>query len=132
MTRAGVFGMGTWGTAFSLVLADAGTDVVIWGRRPELCEAVNRVRRNPEYLPDIELPDAVRATADPREAASDADIIALAVPSQTLRGNLSAWVPLLPPGAVLVSLMKGIELGTAKRMSEVIRERQICMSRRVR
>lgn len=122
MTRAGVFGMGTWGTAFSLVLADAGTDVVIWGRRPELCEAVNRVRRNPEYLPDIELPDAVRATADPREAASDADIIALAVPSQTLRGNLSAWVPLLPPGAVLVSLMKGIELGTAKRMSEVIRE----------
>lgn len=122
MTRAGVFGMGTWGTAFSLVLADAGTDVVIWGRRPELCEAVNRVRRNPEYLPDIELPDAVRATADPREAASDADIIAIAVPSQTLRGNLSAWVPLLPPGAVLVSLMKGIELGTAKRMSEVIRE----------
>ena len=122
MTRAGVFGIGTWGTAFALVLADAGTDVVIWGRRPELCEAVNRTRRNPDYLPDIELPDGVRATTDPQEAAAGADLIALAVPSQTLRGNLSTWVPVLPPNAVLVSLMKGIELGTAKRMSEVIEE----------
>jgi len=122
VTRAGVFGIGTWGTAFALVLADAGTDVVIWGRRPELCEAVNRTRRNPDYLPDIELPDGVRATTDPQEAAAGADLIALAVPSQTLRGNLSTWVPVLPPNAVLVSLMKGIELGTAKRMSEVIEE----------
>ena len=122
MTRVGVFGIGTWGTAFALVLADAGTDVVIWGRRPELCEAVNRTRRNPDYLPEIELPETVRATVDPHEAAAGADLIALAVPSQTLRGNLTTWVPVLPPGAVLVSLMKGIELGTAKRMSEVIEE----------
>ena len=56
MTRAGVFGTGSWGTAFALVLADAGTDVVMWGRRAELCEAVNRTRRNPDYLPDVELP----------------------------------------------------------------------------
>jgi glycerol-3-phosphate dehydrogenase (NAD(P)+) len=122
VTRVGVFGIGSWGTAFALVLADAGTEVVIWGRRPELCEAVNRTRRNPDYLPDIELPESVRATADPYEAAAGADLIALAVPSQTLRGNLTAWVPALPPGGVLVSLMKGIELGTAKRMSEVIEE----------
>ena len=122
MTRAGVFGIGTWGTAFALVLADAGTDVVIWGRRPQLCEAVNRTRRNPDYLPDIELPKTVRATSDPAEAAAGADLIALAVPSQTLRENLTAWVPVLTPGRILVSLMKGIELGTAKRMSEVIEE----------
>jgi glycerol-3-phosphate dehydrogenase (NAD(P)+) len=122
MTRAGVFGVGTWGTAFALVLADAGTDVVIWGRRPELCEAVNRTRRNPDYLPDIELPKTVRATSDPAEAAAGADLIALAVPSQTLRENLTTWVPVLPPASILVSLMKGIELVTAKRMSEVIEE----------
>jgi glycerol-3-phosphate dehydrogenase (NAD(P)+) len=122
VTRAGVFGIGTWGTAFALVLADAGTEVVIWGRRPELCEAVNRTRRNPDYLPDVELPTTVHATADPREAAAGADLIALAVPSQALRGNLTTWVPVLPAGAVLISLMKGIELGTAKRMSEVIEE----------
>ena len=122
MSRAAVFGTGTWGTAFALVLADAGTDVAMWGRRRELCEAINRGRRNTDYLPDIELPRAVRATPDPAEAATGADLVVLAVPSQTLRENLTAWRPVLPADAVLVSLMKGIELGTAKRMSEVIAE----------
>ncbi len=122
MTRVGVFGTGSWGTAFALVLADAGTDVVMWGRRPELCEAVNRTRRNPDYLPDIELPPAIRATPEPAEAADGVDLVVLAVPSQTLRANLTNWALQLPGSAVLVSLMKGIELGTAKRMSEVIRE----------
>jgi glycerol-3-phosphate dehydrogenase (NAD(P)+) len=122
VTRASVFGTGSWGTAFALVLADAGTDVVMWGRRAELCQALNRTRRNPDYLPDIELPATVRATADPAEAVARADLVVLAVPSQTLRENLKHWVPALPSDALLVSLMKGIELGTAKRMSEVIAE----------
>jgi glycerol-3-phosphate dehydrogenase (NAD(P)+) len=122
VSRAAVFGTGTWGTAFALVLADAGTEVAMWGRRRELCEAINRSSRNTDYLPDIELPGAVRATPDPAEAASGADLVVLAVPSQTLRENLTAWLPVLPEDAVLVSLMKGIELGTAKRMSEVIAE----------
>ncbi|MET0711276.1 MAG: NAD(P)H-dependent glycerol-3-phosphate dehydrogenase [Jiangellaceae bacterium] len=122
MTRASVFGTGSWGTAFALVLADAGTDVVMWGRRADLCQALNRTRRNPDYLPDIELPATVRATSDPAEAAAGADLVVLAVPSQTLRENLKHWVPALPSDALLVSLMKGIELGTAKRMSEVIAE----------
>jgi glycerol-3-phosphate dehydrogenase (NAD(P)+) len=122
VSRAAVFGTGTWGTAFALVLADAGTEVAMWGRRRELCETINRSRRNTDYLPDIELPGGVRATPDPAEAASGADLVVLAVPSQTLRANLTAWRPVLPADAVLVSLMKGIELGTAKRMSEVIAE----------
>lgn len=122
MTRASVFGTGSWGTAFALVLADAGTDVVMWGRRAELCQALNQTMRNPDYLPDIELPATVRATTDPAEAAAGADLVVLAVPSQTLRENLKHWVPALPSDALLVSLMKGIELGTAKRMSEVIAE----------
>ena len=84
MSRAAVFGTGTWGTAFALVLADAGTEVAMWGRRRELCEAINRSRRNTDYLPDIELPGAVRATPDPAEAASGADLVVLAVPSQPI------------------------------------------------
>ena len=122
MSRAAVFGTGSWGTAFALVLADAGTDVTMWGRRAELCDAINRTRRNPDYLPDVELPPAVRATPDPAAATAGADLVVLAVPSQTLRENLTAWVPSMPARAVLVSLMKGIELGSAKRMSEVIGE----------
>ncbi|MER7173339.1 NAD(P)H-dependent glycerol-3-phosphate dehydrogenase [Streptomyces mesophilus] len=118
--KAAVFGTGSWGTAFAMVLADAGCEVTLWGRRPELAEAINSTRRNPDYLPDVELPDRVRATTDAAEAAAGADFTVLAVPSQTLRANLTQWAPLLAPDTVLVSLMKGVELGTAMRMSEVI------------
>jgi glycerol-3-phosphate dehydrogenase (NAD(P)+) len=121
-TRCAVYGTGSWGTAFAMVLADAGAEVTMWGRRPEPVAAVNTTHTNPDYLPGIELPTAIRATTDPAEAARDAEFVILAVPSQTLRGNLTEWAPLLPPDAVLVSLMKGIELGTTKRMSEVIEE----------
>ena len=118
--RAAVFGAGSWGTAFALVLADAGAEVTMWGRRPELCDAITTQHRNLDYLPDIELPAGIRATHDPEVATDGAELVVLAVPSQSLRENLAAWVPVLPPQAVLVSLMKGVELGTAKRMSEVI------------
>lgn len=96
--------------------------MTLWGRRKELADAVNTGRSNPDYLPGVELPAGIRATTDAAEAAEGADFTVLAVPSQTLRGNLAAWAPLLAPDTVLVSLMKGIELGTAKRMSEVIEE----------
>jgi len=122
MTRAAVLGTGSWGTAFGKVLADAGTDVVLWARRPELAETVRTTRENPDYLPGIRLPEQVTATADAREALRGADLVVLAIPSQSLRENLAAWAPHLPPGAPLVSLMKGVELGTSKRMSEVIAE----------
>jgi glycerol-3-phosphate dehydrogenase (NAD(P)+) len=105
-----------------MILADAGCQVTLWGRRPGLAEAINTRRVNPDYLPHTELPPTLRATTDAAEAARDADFTVLAVPSQTLRGNLKAWVPLLHRGTVLVSLMKGVELGTAKRMSEVVEE----------
>ncbi len=122
MTRVAVFGAGSWGTAFSLVLADAGHDITLWGRRPDLCRSINERRVNPDYLPGTELPPRVRATPDPEEAADGAELVVLAVPSQTLRENLSQWTALLPADALLLSLMKGVELGTLKRMSEVIGE----------
>ncbi|MBT2453487.1 NAD(P)H-dependent glycerol-3-phosphate dehydrogenase [Streptomyces sp. ISL-86] len=120
--KAAVYGTGSWGTAFGMVLADAGCEVTLWGRRQELVDAINTGRTNPDYFPDVELPANMRATTDAAEAARGADFAVLAIPSQTLRGNLAEWAPLLPADAVLVSLMKGIELGTAKRMSEVIEE----------
>ncbi|EMF00585.1 NAD(P)-dependent glycerol-3-phosphate dehydrogenase [Streptomyces mobaraensis NBRC 13819 = DSM 40847] len=121
MTRCAVFGTGSWGTAFAMILADAGCEVTMWGRRAAVVDAVNK-GANPDYFPGVELPSAVRATTDPAEAAAGAAFTVLAVPSQTLRGNLAAWKPLLADDTVLVSLMKGVELGTAKRMSEVIEE----------
>jgi glycerol-3-phosphate dehydrogenase (NAD(P)+) len=122
MSKVTVFGAGSWGTAFSLVLADAGNDVTIWARRPEVCRAINERHENSEYFPGIELPEAIRATTDPEEAVAGAEFVVLSVPSQTLRENLGRWAHLMPDDAVFVSLMKGVELGTTKRMSEVIAE----------
>ena len=113
-------GAGSWGTTFAQVLCDAGTPAVVLARYAEQAEQINATRQNPAYLPGITLPDALRATADPAEALDGADLVVLAVPAQSLRENLAAWAPLLPPGALLVSLMKGIERGTCNRMSEVI------------
>lgn len=122
MTRAAVLGAGNWGTAFAKVLVDAGNDVTLWARRRELADDINAVHRNDDYLPGVDLPAALVATHDPVAALHDADLVAFAIPSQSLRENLAVWAPHLPRDATLVSLMKGVELGTAKRMSEVIAE----------
>ncbi|MGH3464544.1 MAG: NAD(P)H-dependent glycerol-3-phosphate dehydrogenase [Kribbellaceae bacterium] len=122
MTKVAVFGAGSWGTAFSTVLADAGNQVAVWGRRESLCEAINADHENPDYLPGVRLPDAITATHDPAAAADGAEAVVLAVPSQSLRENLADWAGVLPSAAPLVSLMKGVEVGTTKRMSEVIAE----------
>ncbi|MFF3555846.1 NAD(P)H-dependent glycerol-3-phosphate dehydrogenase [Streptomyces tsukubensis] len=119
-TRVAVFGAGSWGTAFAVILADAGCDVTLWGRRPGLVQAINTTHRNPDYLPDAELPYSIRATTDAAEAADGAGIAVLAVSAQHLRKSLTAWAPVLAADTVLVSLMKGVELGTDMLMSDVI------------
>ncbi|MGN2636771.1 NAD(P)H-dependent glycerol-3-phosphate dehydrogenase [Nocardia takedensis] len=127
MTRAAVLGAGSWGTAFAKVLADAGTEVTIWARRPEVAEAIATDHRNPFYLPDVALPAGLSATADHAEALDRANIVVLAVPSQSLRGNLEHWKGAIAAAtthhdASLLSLAKGIETGTLLRMSQVIGE----------
>jgi glycerol-3-phosphate dehydrogenase (NAD(P)+) len=122
MTKVAVFGAGSWGTAFSVVLADGGADVTLWARREDVCTTINDQHENSEYLPGIALPPSISATHDPERALAGADLMVLAVPSQTLRGNLVEWAPAIPGDVVMVSLMKGVELGTTKRMSEVIAE----------
>ncbi len=114
-------GSGSWGTAFAATLADAGCDVVVWGRRQEVVDQINH-GSNEDYLPGIPLPTALRATTDVEAALADRDLVVLAVPSQTLRDNLKGWTELIPANAAVVSLMKGVELGTTMRMSEVITE----------
>jgi glycerol-3-phosphate dehydrogenase (NAD(P)+) len=120
--KTAVFGAGSWGTTFAKVLADAGNDVMLWARRAELAETINSRHQNPDYMPDLCLPNEVTATHDPRAALAECELVAFAIPAQSLRENLTEWVDDLPPGVVLVSLMKGVELGTTKRMTEVIAE----------
>ncbi|MEV4755279.1 NAD(P)H-dependent glycerol-3-phosphate dehydrogenase [Micromonospora sp. NPDC049559] len=117
-----VLGAGSWGTVFAKILADAGRDVRIWARRERVAAQIRDTGTNPDYLPGLRLPERVTATSEAAKAISGAELVVLAVPSQTLRGNLAEWTGYLEPDVTLVSLMKGIELGTTKRMSEVIME----------
>lgn len=132
--RIAVLGAGSWGTVFANVIADAadlsrrenpdgpGTEVVLWGRRPSVVDAINDENENPDYFPGTALNPRLGATADVTQALAGADVVVLAVPSQTLRENLASWRPHIAEDAVVVSLMKGVELRTLMRVSQIIAE----------
>jgi len=120
--RVAVLGAGAWGTTFAKVLADGGADVALWARRPELAREITQSKRNSDYLPGINLPRSLWSSARLTDVLDGADEVYLSVPSQSLRENLRIVRELIPEQAILVSLMKGVERGTGRRMSEVIRE----------
>ena len=122
MAKVAVMGAGSWGTTFAKILADAGNDVTIWARRDDVVEEINTQHRNGDYLPGIKLPKSLKAVFEPAEAMKDAEQVYLAVPAQSLRANLAEWGSAIPKGAVLVSLMKGVEKESGLRMSEVIEQ----------
>lgn len=120
MSRVAVMGSGSWGTAFSMVLSDAGQEVSMWARRDSVVAGINSEHRNPDYFADIDLAPTVVASTDPRAAMEGAEFVVMAVPSQSLRTNLETWT--IPGDAVVVSLAKGIELGTGLRASQIIEQ----------
>ncbi|MFT4166506.1 MAG: NAD(P)H-dependent glycerol-3-phosphate dehydrogenase [Microlunatus sp.] len=120
MSRVAVMGSGSWGTAFSMVLSDAGQEVSMWARRDSVVAGINAEHRNPDYFADIDLAPTVVASTDPRAAMEGAEFVVMAVPSQSLRTNLETWT--IPGDAVVVSLAKGIELGTGLRASQIIEQ----------
>ncbi len=120
--RAAVLGSGSWGTTFAAVMADAGCEVTVWGRDAATVDEIAREHRNSRYLPGVELPAAVTATRDAAAAVASADVVAVAVPSQRARAVLEPLAAVVPPHAVVVSLMKGVELDTDQRMSQVVAE----------
>lgn len=115
-----VLGAGSWGTAYAAVLADAGREVTVFSRREAIARAITERHINPDYLPEVTLPGNVRATADLEAALTGAEAVVLAVPSQSLRENLAVFRSLLPAAGPVISLAKGIEIGTGLRMSQVI------------
>lgn len=119
---AAVLGAGAWGTTFAQVLADAGCSVRLWGRNAETAEQINREHVNGRYLPGVVLPETITATTDAAQALAGADVVVIAIPSQSARATLEPLRGLLAPGSVAVSLMKGIELSTDQRMSQVVAE----------
>jgi glycerol-3-phosphate dehydrogenase (NAD(P)+) len=121
MAKIAVMGAGSWGTTFAKVLSDnEENQVMVWARRDDVVEEINNSHRNGDYLPGVKLPKSLTASSVVADVLADATMVFLAVPSQTLRGNLEQWSALLPKDAILVSLMKGVEKDTGLRMSEVL------------
>jgi glycerol-3-phosphate dehydrogenase (NAD(P)+) len=120
VVEVAVMGAGAWGSALAKVLAEAGNPVTVWARRANIADEINAEHRNRRYLGQAVLPSEVRATTDPAKALTGVTTVLLAVPSQVMRANLTEWTGLIERDATLVSLAKGIEIGTLMRMSQVI------------
>ncbi|HVU34203.1 MAG TPA: NAD(P)H-dependent glycerol-3-phosphate dehydrogenase [Opitutaceae bacterium] len=118
-----VVGAGAWGTAFALHLSRAGHDVTLVPRRAEQAAALSERRENVEYLPGVSLPAPLAVTADLAAPLRAAEVVFLACPAQALRETclrVQAALPARPPLGLVVSLAKGLEVGTHRRPSEVM------------
>jgi len=122
VSKVVVLGAGQWGTTMAQVLCDAGNHVLMWGRSQELVDEVNQKHTNSKYLDDSVLPIGLKATSSLKEAFEYSNIYVLAVPAQTLRENLTNWKPMFEPNALIISTLKGIEVSTMSRMTEIISE----------
>jgi glycerol-3-phosphate dehydrogenase (NAD(P)+) len=118
--RVGVIGGGSWGTALALAAARAGRTTVLWARNRDTVSAIALDRENPRLL-GIPVEASVGATGNLSEALA-ADMIILAVPSQAVRDVLLSAAPHMAPGTPVVVAAKGLERGTARRMSEIVIE----------
>lgn len=119
MSRVAVVGAGSWGTAVAAIAA-GNAETVLWARRPELADAMRARRENPDYLAGLPLPDALEFTADLEDACAGADVVVLGVPSHGLRAVLTDAAGFIGPEVPVVSLAKGVEQETLRRMTEVV------------
>ncbi|MDH4115984.1 MAG: NAD(P)-dependent glycerol-3-phosphate dehydrogenase [Acidimicrobiia bacterium] len=116
-----VIGAGSWGTTVASLAARANS-TVLWARRNDLCTAINATSENADYLPGFRLPYTVRAVAGLEEAVRGADLVVMGVPSHGFRVVFTELAPHLDPSVPIVTLTKGIEQGTLRRMTEIIAE----------
>jgi glycerol-3-phosphate dehydrogenase (NAD(P)+) len=120
--KAAVIGDGGWGTALATVLIRNGHEVSVWGPFPEYLAEVRRTRENSRFLPGVIVPEGVHWVADPAEAAREAGMVVLAVPSRYFREVVQRFRGLVPEESLVVSVTKGLDRGSGHRMSEVAGE----------
>lgn len=117
-----VLGAGSWGTALAIVLADNGHDVRLWGQRQEQIDEINEKHMNEKYLPNIHLPEAIVGYVDLAKALEGVETVVLAVPTKAIRDVLQRVRTCVKQPITIVSVSKGIEPDTHKRISEIIEE----------
>ncbi|HKR23093.1 MAG TPA: NAD(P)H-dependent glycerol-3-phosphate dehydrogenase [Pyrinomonadaceae bacterium] len=116
-----IVGAGSWGTALAVVAARAGHSVTLWSRDPALANSINQQRTNSRYLKSVLIPDPVTATNELDKALEEASLVLLATPSHSIRQLLTAFPP-LNNETIIVSVSKGIEIESGKRISEIVKE----------
>jgi glycerol-3-phosphate dehydrogenase (NAD(P)+) len=122
MSKVSVFGAGAWGSTMAQVLSDAGNEVLLWGRNADVIAEINVAHTNAKYLASHTLPENIKATTDLKEAFDFSDTYVLAIPAQQLRTTLQEWKPYFSSDSIIVSTLKGIEISTQMRMTEVIED----------
>jgi glycerol-3-phosphate dehydrogenase (NAD(P)+) len=122
MSKVSVFGAGAWGSTLAQVLCDAGNEVLLWGRNSEVINEINTKHTNSKYIGANILPTEIRATTDLEETFAFSNTYVLAIPSQQLRLTLKQWQPHFSEDCLIVSTLKGIEISTQLRMTEVMEE----------
>lgn len=119
--KISIIGAGSWGTTLALLLGEKGYEVVLWARRKELADEINRKRQNPQYLKGIALPDSLKATASMGDVG-ESGIVVFAVPSEFLRQTARSFSKHIGKDALVLHVVKGIEFSTGKLMSQILEE----------
>jgi glycerol-3-phosphate dehydrogenase (NAD(P)+) len=128
--EAAVIGAGSWGTALAIQLARAGHAVTLWGRDAASAKEMAETRENKRYLPGVHLPAPLSPTSDLEEAVrAGGTLLVCAVPSHAVRETMTLAAPFMRADTVIASATKGLEEGTAKRMSELLEECTPCKGR---
>lgn len=120
--KISILGTGQWGTTLAQVLTDAGNEVIMWGRNADVVSEINTKHTNERALPDFKLAETVSATNKIEAAFEEVGALVLAIPSQSLRKNLVDWRNIFPKQVPIISTLKGVELGSHLRMTEVIQD----------
>ena len=118
--KIAVIGDGGWGTTLSILLFNKGNTVAMWSPFPEYAEVLRKERKNPKFLPEVNIPEAITISSNLKEVLGAADIIVLAVPSLYMRAVANKAKEFIAQGSLVVSVAKGLEIDTLLRMSEVI------------
>ncbi len=120
--KISIIGDGGWGTTLALYLERRGYDVLVWGAFSDYVKQVANTRENSKFLSGHKIPKSIIWTSDLARAISHGDIIVLATPSQYLSGILRRIKKINYSGKIFLSVVKGIEIGSLKRMSEVVHD----------
>lgn len=120
--KISVIGAGGWGTALAILLSENNADVNLWVREPELSKIIKKENENRLFLPGVKVPSSIKLSNDLKEVVSGSDMLFFAIPTQFLRGVAKQASGYVKKEVIIVSVAKGLEEGTYKRMSEVIGE----------